>query len=59
MVSTPAMNAPTYRRTIILVTLYGAVLAGWYGFGALGGAPIIASASQGHSSAILSYLVEV
>ncbi|MGB0070849.1 MAG: hypothetical protein WBQ11_22740, partial [Isosphaeraceae bacterium] len=52
------MIVPDRRRALILIALYGAILAGWFSFARWVAPPIIASANQGRSSAVLNRLVQ-
>ena len=52
------MIVPDRRRALILIALYGAILAGWFAFARWVAPPIIASANQGRSSAVLNRLVQ-
>ena len=52
------MIVPDHRRALILIALYGAILAGWFSFARWVATPIIASANQGRSSAVLNRLVQ-
>jgi len=51
------MIVPHRRRALILIALYGAILAGWFAFARWVAPAIIASAIQGPSSAVLNRLV--
>src|SRR5271165_7160138 len=50
------MIVPDRRRALILIALYGAILAGWFSFARWVAPAIIASAIQGQSSAVLNRL---
>jgi len=52
------MIVSDHRRALILIALYGAILAGWFSFARRVASPIIASANQGRSSAVLNRLVQ-
>ena len=52
------MIAPDHRRALILIALYGVILAGWFSFACWVARAIIASANQGRSSAVLNRLVQ-
>src|SRR5271166_7010989 len=52
------MIVPDRRRALILIALYGAILAGWFSFARWVAPPIITSANQSHSSAVLNRMVQ-
>ena len=52
------MIVPDRRRALILIALYGAILAGWFSYSRRVAPPIMASANQGRSSAVLNRLVQ-
>ena len=52
------MTVQDHRRALLLIALYGAILAGWFSFARWVAPPIVASAHQGHSSAVLNRLVQ-
>jgi hypothetical protein len=52
------MMHPDRRRALVLVALYGAVLAGWVLFARWVAPPILINACQGRGSAVISRLVQ-
>ena len=52
------MIVSDHRRALILIALYGAILAGWFSFARWVASPIIASTNSGRSSAVLNRLVQ-
>jgi Glycosyltransferase family 87 len=52
------MIVPEHRRTLILIALYGAILTGWLVFSRMVAPPIIASANQARSIAVLNRLAQ-